>query len=612
MIEAQLHALLQGGVTRQDAIRYVMTYGRDAGGPEGEDRYDLREVMQLADTVFGEFHWETDRAPTLKREIREKAREISERGRDVEEVIRATIDHYHLGIELPQLTNPEEYENYVPKLSDGEIEVLAREEFAKRTVHDFPTEFTLTDQGNGERLLRHRGGDLRYCAPFKSWYIWDGRRWREDTTEYVMIIAAQVVKMIYFEAAAEGSPGRREALGKWAHKSESITRRDAIVKSARPYIPIQPDQLDANPYLINCRNGTIELDTLKFREHRQWDFMSKIAEASYDPDADCPLWEAHLDLIFEGDREFIRDFQTMVGYSLLGYNPEQILFILWGSGRNGKNVTVDVIGDILHDYSACIPPEALMVNKKRVGGEASPDLMLMVGSRFVTTGESDQGALLSESMIKRWTGDATVSIRGLYKDAITITPTQHLWLATNHKPIITGSDVGVWRRLWLIPFTYTITEEEKDTHIIPKLLQERDGIFRWMLEGLRRYLDAGSELTMPERVQIATEEYKSESDIVGRFLEDECIIDLDDPGCLEDKVLIWAQFTRWCDVSGDERPGKGKFKIELSERGIRESIRESYETLRAGKFRTVRGKRWRGIRLKSYDELIGDVVDNGS
>lgn len=409
------------------------------------------------------------------------------------------------------------------------------------------TTYNLTDAGNSERLVRLYGDRIRYCAPLKIWYVWDGRRWEIDETHGMLDLATQTARTIFNEAADAESVDEREAIAKWAIRSESLSSRRAMVDGAVFMVPVRPDELDAQANLFNCENGTLDLDTGEFREHRKEDLLTKLSGVRYDPGAQCPLWLDHLNTIFRGDADLIGGFQTLMGYSLLQYNPEQIMSILWGSGKNGKSETLKAIALILQDYAVNIESATLMQSRYTDAGRARPDVLRLKGARFTTCTEPEQNAVLSESLIKSVTGDHAVTARPLYGNPIEFVPGAKIFLATNHLPKIKGTDNGIWRRIWLFPFIASIPPEKRQPEYGNILFeQEGPGIFNWMLEGLRRYQEQG-KLIQPVAVQRATREYRISANPVGLFITERCILA---PQERIGKRELYRGYEGWCKAKG--------------------------------------------------------------
>lgn len=450
-------------------------------------------------------------------------------------------------------------------------------------------EFPCTDDGNGDRLVAQYRDSIRYCKTFDAWYLWNGSYWERDETCRMLALAKRVARTIHIEASAT-TDDRREKVGKWALTSGMLSRMKAMIACAAPAVAVTPDEFDARPELLNCRNGTLELDTLTFREARREDLLTKCCGVDYDPGATCPTWLAHLDLVFGGDEAYIRGFQEFCGYSLLQENPEQIMAILYGTGKNGKSVTIGALARVWGDYAVNIAAESLMV--RRNDGPRS-DLARLHGTRLVTASEGESGAYLAESVVKQLTGDDAITVRRLYENEFEFRPGAKIFLATNHEPRIRGTDEGIWRRIWLLPFTVTIPEDRRDPGILDKLEAEGSGILNWCLEGLRRYQANGCRLAPPAKVVAATARFRSESDMVGRFLAQE--MKTDPMGTIE-RTMLYKIYLKWCEDEG-ERPVSNRAVIKyLRERGFGE--------------RKIGGAMcWTGIRIKSATEAEEDATE---
>jgi len=277
---------------------------------------------------------------------------------------------------------------------------------------------------------------------------------------------------------------------RFAKVSESIRRREAMIKTAQyiQEINITADDLDCNPWLLNVRNGTIDVVTGEFREHRQEDMITKLANAEYDPAADCPLWKQFVREIMDYKPELINFLQTAIGWALTGDNTEQTMFILYGSGANGKTTFLNTIQYLLGDYATSTPTESFM---KKNTDQYTNDIARLRGTRFVSTTEAEQGRRLSEPLIKKITGNDQITARFLYGEYFNFTPNFKIFTATNHKPVIKGTDHGIWRRIKLIPFTTTIAQDKQDKNLEAKLKQETSGILNWLLEGTARWKREG-------------------------------------------------------------------------------------------------------------------------
>jgi len=450
-------------------------------------------------------------------------------------------------------------------------------------------EFSCTDDGNGDRLVAQYRDSIRYCKTFDAWFLWSGSRWERDETCRMLALAKRVARTIHLEASAT-TDDRREKVGKWALSSGMLSRLKAMIACACPAVAVTPDEFDAHPTLLNCQNGTLELDTLTFREARREDLLTKCAGVAYDPAAECPTWLAHLDLIFNGDAEVIEGFRQMAGYSLLDGNPEQVMFILLGRGKNGKSVTLKVLAEVLGDYAVNLAAESLMVKRNDV---IRSDLARLMGARLVTSAEGGEGAALDEGAVKQLTGfDDKITVARKYENEFEFTPGAKIWFATNHAPRIRGTDDGIWRRIWLIPFEVQIPEERRDPQITEKLLQEKAGILNWMLAGLRQYHAQGHRLRPADKIVAATRAYRRESDAIGRFLADEMIYD---PQGSVTRAGLYSIYSEWCKVEGEPPVASRTIAKYLRERQIQ-------ETKRGG------ARCWIGIRVKNTMEAEQDAA----
>ncbi|KAF1084852.1 hypothetical protein SPSYN_02022 [Sporotomaculum syntrophicum] len=423
--------------------------------------------------------------------------------------------------------------------------------------------FKLTDLGNAKRLVARHGKNIRYCYLWGKWMVWTGTHWQIDNTAAIERMAKDTVQSIYAEAADTSDTELRQKIAEHAENSESKRAIRAMIDLAQSElgVPVLPEQLDADPWVINCINVTINLKNGVAREHAREDLITKIIPVAYDPEATCPTWQSFLNRIFDNNTNLIDYIQRKVGYSLTGDTSEQVLSFLYGSGANGKSTFIDVIRSLLGDYGMQLNTDVLM-SKDRNG--IPNDVARLKGARFVAAVEAGEGRRLDEVLVKQLTGGDVITARFLHQEFFEFKPQFKIFLAANHKPIIRGNDYAIWRRIRLIPFDVTIPEGERDKHLTSKLLQELPGILNWALVGCVKWQQNG--LGEPEEVKNATQTYRDEMDILSDFLDEVCI---KQPFARVKVGELYKVYLKYCDEIGEKNTmSRRKFSDRLKERGF--------------------------------------------
>jgi putative DNA primase/helicase len=428
----------------------------------------------------------------------------------------------------------------------------------------------MTDWGNAKRLVAAHGDQVRFCKPLGHWLKWDGRRWSPDRTGAIWRLAKDTVRRLGHEAADTEDDQRRKGLLRWALESEEKKLMASMIDLAwsEPGIPVLPDELDRDPWLLNTPSGTVELRTGRLRPHRQGDLISKITRVPFDPAAECPRWKEALSLIFAGDQDLIAYVQRALGYSLTGDTGEHCLFLCYGTGRNGKNTVLDTVRTILEDYATVASPRTFLAT----GQNEHPTMLAdLVGRRFVPTSEVEEGERLAESLVKRVTGDRTLKARFMRQDPFEFPVLFKLWMLANCKPEIRGRDEGIWSRIRIIPFDVFIPADQRIRNLSDILVREEGpGILRWLVEGCLEWQRSG--LSEPQRVKDAVGSYRSEQDVIGNFLGECCISHLHNE-VLREKARVRARdlydrYVDWCKENREENTlSSRKFGGEMERRG---------------------------------------------
>lgn len=442
----------------------------------------------------------------------------------------------------------------------------------------------LTDLGNGQRLASQHGGDLRYCWPWSRWLVWDGKRWKVDDTGGVADRAKQTVRSIYSEAARCDDDSERKAIGKWAQQSERRDRLSAMIDLTRsePGIPILPDQLDRDPWLLNVENGTLDLRTGELREHRRGDLITKLCPVAFDLAAGCPTWLGFLDRIFDESEPLIGFVQRLLGYCLTGSTRDHILAIFHGRGANGKSTllttTISILGG---DYAIKCAPDLLMLRR---GDHHPTERADLFGKRLVAAVETAEGQRLNEPLVKDLTGGDRQRARRMREDFWEFAPTHKLILATNHKPVVKDTTISTWRRLRLVPFVVQLPDAEQDKALGERMVEhEAAGILAWIVRGCLEWQRNG--LAEPPEVMAATQEYRISQDVLARFLEECCIIGRSGR---ERASTLYGAYKQWAEKAGENAVSQRRFGEAVSERGFRRE--------KAGVYW------WTGLALNATDE----------
>ncbi len=423
-----------------------------------------------------------------------------------------------------------------------------------------PRKYTLDDTGNAYRFRDRYQRDLRYDFTAKSWLCWTGIRWEPDMSGEVKRRANQLLE----EMAEQASDQDDAPLLKHVRKTRASKYKEAMLRESQPLagIPILQGQLDTWPALLNVKNGVVNLKSGALEPHKRELYLSMLAPAQYRPDADCPRWLRFLDEVTQGDTELQRYLQRMAGYTLTGATSEQCAFFLYGSGGNGKSVFIDTIKTLLGDYAKTCEPEVLMVKERAGGVNAASELARMKGVRLIATTEPDSGCRIAEGRLKRITGQDTITARRMYEMSFEYKPEFKVWMATNVKPIITGTDEGIWRRVKLVPFTAHIPPERVDKKLGEKLQQESAGILAWMVQGAVDWYHDG--LPRCQRVDTAVQDYRSEMDKLGEFVQD-CLVTVQ--GNTLQSAQIYSAYQNWCAQNGERYPvSNRKLSMELQDR----------------------------------------------
>lgn len=421
--------------------------------------------------------------------------------------------------------------------------------------------YRFDDTGNAERLFDAFGDMLRFCYTEKKWLYYYEGKWYTDNIGYIRQLADSATMLQEQERMLYAHDEEMlKAFDRHLKKSRSFAGKTNMIREAEHYAPILPQNLDRNRSVIGAKNGIIDLKTGELLPHDRDAYITKQTTVPYNPDAPEPkLWLQFLSDIFGGDPYMLDYIQKCVGYSLTGSTSEQCAFFLFGTGRNGKSTFLEIVRGILGDYATNIQPQTIMVNPKS-GNAPTSDIARLKGARLVTSVEPNEGMRLDEGLLKQLTGDDVVTARKMFSEEFEFKPEFKLWMATNHKPLIRGTDTGIWRRIHLIPFEVQIPLDRVDKKLKYKLVKESEGILKWAVQGCIRWQDEG--LSMPQKVLEAVREYQHEMDVISAFLDACCV-----NGEGETKASrLYAVYAKWAEEHNEYLMSSTKFGTEMAKR----------------------------------------------
>lgn len=422
----------------------------------------------------------------------------------------------------------------------------------------------MTDAGSAELFAALFADRVRYNHALGCWLIWQKDWWAADESDEIVRLVKKAARMRTM-ARTDFSDGQsQEKFKKWLPQSEGLYRINAVLRLSKsdPALRDNGKGWNADPMLLGVQNGVIDLRTGKLRPGNQADRITLHTDVCFDPEARCPRWEQFMSEIFGGDSKLMAYIHKAVGYSLTGSTKEQVIFLCWGTGANGKSTFLDVTRHVLGDsgYAYNLPFSAFEIKARSV---INNDIAPLQHKRFVTALETNDQVELNEARIKALTGCDPITARFLYHENFTFTPVAKFWLAFNHKPTVRDDSHGFWRRVRLIPFTQEFSGENRDENLVDTLKAEAPGILNWAIEGCLKWQAEG--LKVPEVIAVASEAYREESDPLKEFLEDCC-----EPiaGASVSVGNLRHAYTKWCESTGNQPLDPRPLNVKMEARGF--------------------------------------------
>jgi putative DNA primase/helicase len=439
-----------------------------------------------------------------------------------------------------------------------------------------------SELGYARRFVAVFGDRVRFVPAWRRWLVWDGRRWATDETGQVARWAKSIARRVTTDAMAIVDKDAHRTAVNLARRGESAAGVAGMLTLAgtEPGIAVTPDALDADPWLLNCENGTLDLRDGQLHPFDPARMLTKITGAAYEPDAAGAEFDKFLSRI-QPDEQMRSYLGRLLGHALLGAVREHILPIWHGAGANGKGTLTDAVLTALGEYADAADPDLLTARSFDAHPTGTANLF---GLRLAILHESDAGRRLAEGTVKRLTGGDRVKARRMREDFWSFAPSHTFLMLTNHKPIVSGTDEGIWRRLRLVPFDVVIPLAERDDELGERLHGEADAVLSWLVAGFHAWHAGG--LADPEPVTRATEAYRSESDMLGRFLDQCCLLG---PHFTVRSSELFAAWSQWCTAEGEQAGTQTAFATALQNRGLDSR-------------HTNRGTMWHGVDLAGEEE----------
>ena len=435
--------------------------------------------------------------------------------------------------------------------------------------------YSPADVGNAERFCDLWGEVTRYDVGRGCWMLWSGTHWepdaKGDARNRMVKVAKHILNVdVEVHRLASRHPDDWDAiqhrkLKKEGQRLHTVAALEAGLKlaSCHPDLATLNSQFDQSPMEFNCLSGVINLATGALMPHTPRHLHTHIAPVAMAPAGiECPRWMQFIDEIMCSDKELVAYLQRVVGYILTGRMDEQCFFVFYGFGSNGKSTFINTIRELMGSYAKQVEVSTFMETNRNDG--LRNDLAALAGRRFVVSPEGKQGAALDETMVKAFTGGDAISVRFLHKEFFELQPVGKIVLATNHKPVVRGTDNGIWRRMRLVPFLASFDASKADKGLAEKLKAELPAILQWAVEGAQLWQRHG--LGIPQAVRKATMEYRSASDTIQTFIDERCEVS---DQASEGSQAMYNAYTDWCASVGIRFPHKqAAFNQQLEERGF--------------------------------------------
>lgn len=425
--------------------------------------------------------------------------------------------------------------------------------------------YSWDDIGSGNLFADCYKSNARYVPERKKWFCYLHGKWEADNG-FVMELCKQLgnaVKSFWTSTNNKEEETSFAAFKKYGRSWSKRSVRETVLKDAASVYPIKLSEFDADPYIFNCTNGTLNLQDMTFHAHSPDDLLSKMSGVAYDPNAKCDRWIQHIREIMLDNQDKIEYLQKALGYSLTGLTIYELFFILYGpTSRNGKGVTMESYMRVMGDYGCSTRPESVTQKQSANGSAPSEDIARLAGKRFANISEPDKQMVLSAALVKTLTGNDKITARYLNENSFEFYPQAKFFVNTNYLPKVTDATIFSSGRVKVLLFERHFEPHEQDAGLKTELSQPKNlsGILNWCIEGWK-LLQKQKVFTEPQCVKDAVNAYREDSDKVGMFLAEMMIRDDTGEASMTD---TYEAYKGWCLDNGYKFEGMTSFKKSLA------------------------------------------------
>jgi putative DNA primase/helicase len=421
----------------------------------------------------------------------------------------------------------------------------------------------------GARFFKDRYvGRMVYVVSLGKWLRWDATKVQWVLCELgEHIEAAKATVLELYRLACQNGVGDHDAwkgtiVATGSLQVESRIKSVLELAKSESGMSVLADALDSHPELLGVRNGVVDLRTGRLCPNNPALYITKYVEHAYTPSATCAIFTRFLDDVFQSDSATIAAVHRLVGLTLTGSVNEEVIIFCVGTGANGKSIFGNVVSAVMGPHSTTAPSSLLAARRADDHGPRS-DLAMLHGARIVSINELPGGMMLDENVTKQLAGREPISARFLYHEHFSFLPRFTPWVRTNHRPIIKGTDNGIWRRMLIVPFRRTFAPQEQDNDLEAKIMREAEGVLAWMVEGAQLYLQTGLKRSPAMSAEVAR--YRTDSDLLGEFLADKTVADA---AAEIRQSALFSEYKLWCDTNGLKPCSKRVLTEQLTERGF--------------------------------------------